>query len=133
MTWKKIIKTAKKFNTPVIITDDNGENPLVVISLEKYDELLSQSDSKNSKKDTFESVITDFSKTVPPSKITESAFEQLPAVDKNLIKTEASANIKDGNNLQNQQKNTTQTQDFALPSDLSPEESFYFSENKNNQ
>ena len=130
MSWKNIIQTAKKFQTPVIITDDNGHDPLVVLSLEKYDELLSNQNnsSKNThyqERDTFESIITQ-EKVSAPDKLTEEAFESLPTVDNNQpvnkpISTDSNIETyqKINNSLNKKQKETS-------VNNLSTEERFYF-------
>ncbi|MBD3281505.1 hypothetical protein GF391_02045 [Candidatus Uhrbacteria bacterium] len=40
MSWKKIFRTARKVNAPVIIADEDGEKAQVVISLDKYESLM---------------------------------------------------------------------------------------------
>jgi PHD/YefM family antitoxin component YafN of YafNO toxin-antitoxin module len=38
--WKKIFSLIRKTGDKVIVTGENGENPVVVISLEQYEQLL---------------------------------------------------------------------------------------------
>jgi hypothetical protein len=40
MSWKRIFRTARKVGAPVIITDENGKKPQVILPLDIYEALI---------------------------------------------------------------------------------------------
>ncbi len=42
MSWKRILKAARKLGTPVIIADESGSDPFVVMTLSKYEDLVEE-------------------------------------------------------------------------------------------
>lgn len=42
MSWQHVFKTARRLGTPVIVTDQAGDDPLIILPLDAYDELVGQ-------------------------------------------------------------------------------------------
>lgn len=43
MAWQKIFNTARRFGTPVIVTDQAGTDPMVILPFDIYEGLISES------------------------------------------------------------------------------------------
>ncbi len=39
MSWKRIFKTARRLGTPVIVADEDGNEPVVVLPLDAYEKM----------------------------------------------------------------------------------------------
>jgi len=44
MSWQSVFKTARRLGAPVIVTDQAGEDPLIILPLDIYDELVGQAE-----------------------------------------------------------------------------------------
>ncbi|MDD2785974.1 MAG: hypothetical protein PHS79_03720 [Patescibacteria group bacterium] len=42
MSWKRIFKTARRLGSPVIVTDPDGKDPLVVMPLGAFEDLVDE-------------------------------------------------------------------------------------------
>lgn len=47
MSWQKIFKAAHRLKAPVIFTDQDGKDPMVILPLNRYEELLDQGGSES--------------------------------------------------------------------------------------
>jgi hypothetical protein len=48
MSWQKIFNTARRFGTPVIVTDQAGTDPMVILPFDIYEGLISENGGPNS-------------------------------------------------------------------------------------
>lgn len=44
MSWKHILKAARRLGTPVIIADESGKDPFVVMTLSKYEDMVEENE-----------------------------------------------------------------------------------------
>ncbi len=44
MSWKRILKAARKLGMPVIIADESGKDPFVAMTLSKFEDLVEEND-----------------------------------------------------------------------------------------
>ncbi len=123
MSWQKIFNTARRFGTPVIVTDQAGVDPMVILPFDIYEGLISENGganaypvkSKNKK---------GLDRMAEPDVSAESVME-IPYED---IESQKNGSIESFNSL----KTIKKTEDSAdlspdsLEGDISLEERFYF-------
>jgi len=88
MSWKRILKSVRRMNMPVIVTDDEAKKPLIILTLEKYEQLMNKfeqfedfempDDSGNS--ESVESLY----RTADPAEGIKSAFEFLDSKEEKI-------------------------------------------------
>ncbi|MFA6447821.1 MAG: hypothetical protein WCW31_06265 [Patescibacteria group bacterium] len=44
MSWKRILKAARKLGMPVIIADESGKDPFVAMTLSKFEDMVEEND-----------------------------------------------------------------------------------------
>lgn len=68
MSWQRVLKTAQRLGAPVIVTDQAGNDPLIILPLDVYDDLAGQAkDADRGRKPT--------RRSVEPDERVESVFE----------------------------------------------------------
>ena len=122
MSWQRIFKAARRMNAPVVLADQGGTDPLVILPLAQYERLLDQSESNVS-------LDMPSSRRAAPDGRVESVFEDLPMDDllPPAFKTDFLAKDK-------QKKSENQAGDESLDQDgvpgqgaeISLDERFYF-------
>ncbi len=112
MSWQKIFKTARRLGAPVIVTDQAGLDPMIVVPLETYEELIGQGGGAErpfrSKK----------------AEIDESIFE-IPS-EEEILASDLKNFPKSSQKLQNDMEAQASEAEEGENPEISLEERFYF-------
>ncbi len=73
MSWLRIVRFAKSRHIPVIITDETGEDPLILVSLDELEQALDGALPEAP-------VPTPVPRTPTPSFVPEEVVEEVPAI-----------------------------------------------------
>jgi hypothetical protein len=122
MSWQRIFKAARRMNAPVVLADQGGTDPLVILPLAQYERLLDQSESNIS-------LDMPSSRRASPDGRVESVFEDIPLDDLLPAAFKSDFLAKD-----KQKKSENQAGDESLGQDdvpsqgteISLDERFYF-------
>lgn len=123
MSWQKIFNTARRFGTPVIVTDQAGVDPMVILPFDIYEGLISESGGVNTYA-TKPKTKKGLDRMADPDVSTESVME-IPYED---VENQKNGSVEPFNSLKTIKKTEelTDLSPDSLEDDISLEERFYF-------
>ncbi|MFA6099908.1 MAG: hypothetical protein WC750_03450 [Patescibacteria group bacterium] len=112
MSWSQVFKTARRLGAPVIVTDQAGQDPLIILPLETYDGLVGQGSPAQRQPRT--------RGAEPDESIFEFQSEEVSSTDnsKNLA--------KESQKVQNEVEIDGQESEVDGSQEISLDERFYF-------
>lgn len=112
MSWPQVFKTARRLGAPVIVTDQAGQDPLIILSLEIYEGLADQEGTAKRQPRS--------RSTEPDESIFELQPEEALPVTSSRILAKESQKIQDETEIGEQEAEVGNNQEISL------DERFYF-------
>lgn len=123
MSWQKIFNTARRFGTPVIVTDQEGIDPMVILPFDIYEGLISETGAADVHQTRYKSKKV-MDRRAEPDVLTESVLE-IPYEDMENQK-KGSMEPFDGQNILKKSQDSSEEPMDSLEGGISLEERFYF-------